>query len=316
MTDSSVPREWHAYADQVDQIAHTLRVYFGTDPLWTPGSKAEAEKAQQDEFAALSIQNPVTSALVHPAMTMGFAIDHLVALSAVVRAEETVLAVHSLLRPILVAAGTASHIADAPDVKERVRRAVNLQLASLTEMMRMLKDVSPEYFADRQKRRSEIVTSARGIWKHVSKPESKKGRINDWYVGDEPPGRDMEMARAALKYADSPQFADMAYRLTSATTHVQSHGLMTFMGTEAKANENGYWNAPIGMSQHSLLLWLLASALAIWGSFRSCASLYGWDTGLWDTTVHPLMVEWNKRLQQHTRQDAVDRTGLWLPPVV
>lgn len=62
----------------------------------------------------------------------------------------------------MVAAGIACYVADPPiDTKERVRRAVNIELESATEMMRLLQVRYPEQLERYDQRRREIVKGAR-----------------------------------------------------------------------------------------------------------------------------------------------------------
>lgn len=320
MIDFSVPPEWVAYADDLDQIADVLRRYLEQDPIWTDTSKAASDKAQEAQFSSLPFEHPMSTALAHPVMALGQAVDHLTALAAVVRTERTALAMHTVSRPILVAAGIACYIADpAIDTQERVRRAVNIELESATEMMRLLQVRYPEQLERYDRRRREIVKGARQIWKRVNAPEAKKARtgrvqVLDWYVGDRPPPGDMGFVRIAHTYVAAEEIADVVYRLMSASTHAQPHALLTFLRQDqAEYHELGYAAAPLGTSTRALMIWLLAPTTALWGAVANCTELYGWDSQPWRTVAIPGMLAWNNNLRQITRQEFIDRTGLWLP---
>lgn len=263
----------------------------------------------------------MTTALAHPMMALGQAVDHLTALAAVVRTERTALAMHTVIRPILVAAGIACYVADPTiDTQERVRRAVNIELQSATEMMRLLQVRYPEQLERYDRRRREIVKGARQIWKRVNVPEAKKGRkgrvqVLDWYVGDRPPPGDMGFVRIAHTYVAAEKIADVVYRLMSAAAHAQPHALLTFLRRDqAEYHELGYAAAPLGTSTRALMIWLLAPTTALWGAVVNCTELYGWDPERWRTVAIPRMVAWNNSLTQIARQEFIDRTGLWLPP--
>jgi hypothetical protein len=312
--DFSVPPEWLDYADQLDEIAAVIQRYLERDPLWKQDSTAGLEKGREQEFAGLPFKEPVSTALVHPTMALGQAVDHLTALAAVVRTERTALAMHTLIRPILVASGTASYVLGAPDLGERMRRVMNIELDSATEMMHLLQDRYPKQFARYDQRRRDIATAARRLWKHIATPEGKGGQVRDWYVGNKPPG-DMAFVREALAHVQAEEIADTLYRLMSASTHAQPHALLTFIGgQEAAHHPLGYAAAPIRISEKDLLTWLLAPTTALWGAIEKCIRLYGWDPEPWQTTAIPRMVAWNDSLNRLTRKEFIDRTGLWLPP--
>lgn len=320
MIDFSVPPEWVSWADDLDQIADVLRRYLEQDPMWTETSRAASDKAHEDEFSSLPFERPISTALAHPVMALGQAVDHLTALAAVVRTERTSLAMHTVIRPILVAAGIARYVADPDiDTKERARRAVNIELASATEMMRLLEVRYRDQFERYDQQRHKIAKGARQIWKHVNAPEARKSgrgrvQVRDWYVGDKPPG-DMGFVRIAHAYGEAEKIADVVYRLMSASTHAQPHALLAFLQQDqAEYHELGYAAAPIGTSTQALMTWLLAPTTALRGAVDNCIELYGWDPQPWRTVAIPRMVAWNNTLTQITRQKFIDRTGLWLPP--
>lgn len=318
--DFSVPQEWAGYADDLDQIADVLRRYLELNPIWTDTSLAASDKTREDQFSSLPFQHPMSTALAHPVMALGQAVDHLAALAAIVRTERTALAMHTVIRPILVAAGIACYVADpAIDTKERMRRAVNIELQSDTEMMHLCEGRYPKQLEQYDRRRREIVKGARQIWR-VNAPESKKpkkGRVRvlDWYVGDRPSPGDMGFVRKAHSYVAAEEIADVVYRLMSASTHAQPHALLTFLQRDqAEYHELGYAAAALGTSTRALMIWLLAPTTALWGAVVNCTELYAWDPQPWRSVAIPRMVAWNNTLMQIARQEFIDRTGLWLPP--
>jgi len=108
-------------------IVSLLNDYLRDGEVEVPGSRAQAEHAQERDLADDQIADPVVHIQVRAHHNLVAAIDHLGGVAACIEAENVALATISLLRPIVVAAGINYYMLD-PSItrRERLRRGWNL----------------------------------------------------------------------------------------------------------------------------------------------------------------------------------------------
>jgi hypothetical protein len=312
-----VPDEFDALGRTVEEIHAVLHAAFDAGVRWTPDSQAAREVALVDDFADLPFENVVATALIHPQTSLGQSRDHLAGFAADIRAPYTSLSLLTLLRPLLVGAGMTYYVADPSiNVKERVRRALNIELSSALELMHYFGS-GTEGYAKLERRRVDITKAAKKHWPHVTTTAARKGSttIPDWYIGDAPLG-DMAYVRQGLSSMQSGSQADQIYRLLSAPTHAQPHALLAFLRREdIVAIEVGFAIGAVGMSMRLLVTLTLVAVLGLTAAFRRCCALYGWDGNGWESIAVPRAREWITLLERDTRQQFTQRTGLILPPL-
>jgi hypothetical protein len=292
----AAPDGWEPLSEQLDQIAETLRWYLNQSPHWSTDSLAEAQLQMDADYQDLPFQSPVTTALLRPLAPLGHAQDHLVALSAVIRAPDTILSILTLLRTFLVACGRAHYLADpAITVRERVRRCVNAELDTATAMMNFA-DRSGPVFAGFEQKRRDLMKGARALRFHGSNPEPRKGakHFPAWYVGDKPPS---DMARMDMLSGSVPTLGADVFRLLSASAHAQEHALYQCLRSDmVRPSGPGYSSVAVGLSGERLLMWLVVAGLALQETMERCQQLYKWDRLRWNSAARPYLVDWHAQL--------------------
>lgn len=286
-----VPPEWVAMAAALNGVAGTLRTYLQTPPAAWPDSIVARERAREDEFARLPRTHPVMDATIQPLMYLGSSQDHLTALAATMCTEGTVMAYMTLLRTQLVGAGCARYLADPKiELRERMRRWINVHLDSLTEQMHLVGADDVPAFEALSDERKAIVDGARALgWSPIVAPSPMNRWPKDWYVGDKPLGEG-ELIDRVLPQSDKTRIGHRLYRLLSATSHVQPHGMLSFINQElVKSHGDGSATARVGMDGRTLSALALCAVGSLTVAMQSCFVLYGWDSELWDRNVIPLL---------------------------
>lgn len=190
---------------------------------WIASSKAESECADEtlaDEWGEYPCRDAWISA--HTAANAG--LDHLRALAVLLSADGVVLALSTTARGALEAFAAAHHLVapDIADARERVRRYMNMRLASLKDSLRQFPTGSsePELRASREhvtNRIGRVTGSARRQGFNVRR--TKRGVQ---YLDREPPSI-TRLCDAAV--SDTPRLGALYYSQLSAVAHARPHGL-------------------------------------------------------------------------------------------
>ncbi len=289
-----VPTEFVELAAGLDAIADTLHWYLGQADLWQPGSPAAGMIDDEPTFATLPFERPIISTLVQPLITIDQAADHLVACAAIIRTPRTALSLLTTLRPLAVACGWAYYLTNpAIDAREHVRRALNVQLESDTELMNYIQLPGPEL--DKiDKRRRDIAAGARTLGLHVTKPEKRANTTTwpTWHVGDRPPS-EMKMLNDLLGSTQTLQIGHDLYRLLSAATHAQQHAIYAVMQvSQATPAADGLTRVPFGITGRSLVSWTAATTAALDRVMQQCCRYYGWPPLRWNSIAAPKVIDW------------------------
>jgi hypothetical protein len=289
---SMAPTEWFNIADKLEAVAAVVRQYVIADPAPWPAAAAR-EKAQERDFSVLPFKHPVTEAHLAPLQLMGVAQDHLVAMAAVIRAPFTVMALLTLLRTQIVATAWAWYLTDPHiDIRERVRRANNLQLQSVTEQMRLLGLDRPETAAEYERldqHRREIAAGAKRLKWKVAMQESKKNWPQDWWIGDKPP-TEMTLVGQALRDDQLGELSGKTlYRYLSATTHAQPHALLSFVDPDQLVRRtDGSAVTALRMRGDTLLTLAMTAVAFVNAAAARCIAFYGWPPEQWLQEVVPI----------------------------
>jgi hypothetical protein len=295
-----VPSEFVELADGLDAVADTLYWYLGQDDLWQPASPAALLIDDEPAFTALPFERPITSTLVQPLIMLDQAADHLVACAAIIRTPRTALSLLTTLRPLAVACGWAYYLTNPDtDAREHVRRALNVQLESDTELMNYIQLPGPEL--DKvDKRRRDIAGAARTLGFRVIKPDKRANATTwpTWYVGDRPPS-EMKVLNDLLGSTQTRQIGHDLYRLLSAATHAQQHAIYAVMQvSQATPAADGLARVPFGITGRSLVSWTAATTAALDRVIQQCCSYYGWPPLRWNSIAAPKVIDWLQTARQ------------------
>lgn len=247
-----------------------------------------ADIAGEPAYQQFPFAHPMTEVMLQPIRYLGYAEDHLVALAGVIRAPGTILATFTLLRTLLVSAAFARFLSDPKvDTRERFRRGMNVQLETLTERMRMVGRSDPTWTEDQEKRQ-RIVGAARQAKWSVKAPSPGAAWPRDWVIEPAPsPG---VLIDALLSDADDGRkLGQFFYRLMSAMSHAQLHGLLTMMDRSgAVSHGDGTASVPIRMDLQTLRLLAIAAVGGLTMAMDNCVAYYGWTPDSWQTRVMPV----------------------------
>jgi hypothetical protein len=250
------------------------------------------------------VREPGRECAYLPRMLLGHTADHLGALVAALDADKVVMAPVTLLRPILESAATAFWLMNpAVDDRERLRRWMNLRLASFAEMIRMAGDDGPRHpnAWNIGSRVYWLLQHGKRLGFTVHKQGNRQGLEPIWHLDNPVPG-DQRLIKALLEDPIITLDAGpIMHRLTSAVVHARIHGLMLFTVKEqAVLQEDGGWLTPMGIGLDRMAQY---SAPVLWG-LRACmkraADFYGWDLTRWDRTTLEAMMAWRPHLSETT----------------
>lgn len=319
--DTNMPEHWRPLPAQMDEIGAVIRWYVSQDPGWTSESVAALQVSLEHEFETTPVPRPLTSALIHPQTLLAHAQDHLVAAAAALRAPDTVLAMMTIFRTVLIAAGRAFYLASPSiDVRERVRRGLNVQLGTDTEMMSFLGRDSPD-FPRLDTRRRQIIKAGRTLGYSVRCPEPQKSQtyFPAWHLGAKPLG-DMDAIALVLGVSGDPKIGNSVFRILSASAHAQQHSLLPFMQqASAESRPDGNSVVPIGLSGESLILWLCVVGVALDAAVGRCCELFGWDEIRWNSSARPHIAAWRAELaavSSQPQQRMQIKAGPSAPPTI
>lgn len=263
-----VPDIYLRIADQLSLVASTLATYMQTDPKPWPECVAARERVREQEFAELPYEHPVAHAHVAPIQYLTSSQDHLLALAAALRTPDVVLAPLTLLRTQLVAAAFAIHLTDpAIDLRERIRRSLNADLQSLTEKMFLAGRGDAEavaWYDDLERRRAwgiePIATEDRVDQAHLAENDDKLGLT--------------------------------LYRLLSASSHAQPHGLAFLIDRDNVTSlGDGTALGRAALSLEMTTMFALSAATAVTLAVSNGVQFYGWPPDQWRATVVPIVDE-------------------------
>ncbi|MGI8881049.1 MAG: hypothetical protein ACR2KJ_11205 [Jatrophihabitans sp.] len=211
-------------------------------------------------------------------------------MAAVIRAENSIMALHTLLRPVLVGCANSRYVAD-PQIsgRERLRRAMNIELGSCTEIMNLVGRASGDQLSKYDERRRKIASGGRALGFAVVNPEIKKTKHvwAPWHLG-QPPPTEMRLVETLLESSEVPRIGLTLYRLLSAAVHAQPHTLQMFIHRESAVPSGiGHSQVPIRMSESNLATLLLVAVSAATLAVDSCVALFDWPADPWRVNVVP-----------------------------
>lgn len=290
-----VPDIYLRIADQLSLVASTLATYMRTDPKPWPECVAARERVREQEFAELPYEHPVAHAHVAPIQYLTSSQDHLQALAAALRTPDVVLALLTLLRTQLVAAAFAIHLTDPLiGLRERIRRSLNADLQSLTEKMFLAGRGDAEavaWYDDLERRRVEIKAAAHKLGWVVKGEQTPKRTARPKVWGIEPIATEMGLIDAI--FADNDDKIGLTlYRLLSASSHAQPHGLAFLIDRDNVTSlGDGTAFGRAALSHEMATMFALSATTAVTLAVSNGVQFYGWPAEQWKTTVVPIVDE-------------------------
>jgi len=289
-------------AREVRLIARLLNDYLRETDVNNPLSPAATEHAREADFADARIADPVLHILVRAQHGLIAAADHMLGLAACIEAEDVVLALISLLRPIVTAAGTSYHLL-APDIslRERLRRGWNIELDSLREQLNSTdKQQLPKAYEHVALARDRYLAwgSAHGFERQTR--NERFGEKRYWLTdgkATQPPPSDMKLAEAVLAAFGDGSMGRTVYRFTSSFIHTQAHAFTMFLPAGLQYDPQTPNAVSLGLAPQDLVTWLMVATMAVDTAAARCGRYFGWDLTLWITTTRPILTRWSAELR-------------------
>ncbi|MGY1609379.1 hypothetical protein [Geodermatophilus sp. SYSU D00700] len=192
-------------------------------PPWRSNSRAAREAREEATYAGPWGEQPFRDAVIAGNLPLEVAHSHLLSMAILFPLDDVLTAPVTLGRTVSAACARSYWLLDpAADARERLRRTMNVRLATIAEAA----ELQPNDI-DSQARYREIsraVTQTAATHDFVVRTErARPGRA--WqleYLEDKVPS-EMALGRALL--GDNDKYSDRQYRLGSAAVHAQSHAL-------------------------------------------------------------------------------------------
>lgn len=247
-----------------------------------------------------------TEAMVYDVqLRLGFVVDHLHALAAVLHEPRATFSAVSILRPLLAGLGQLSWVYDLDgiDTLERTRRFFALQLQSIAEPQNLANGLPPDFDAagDARARELDRLASELGSvrqWAQCAGIPFDPGKPTGWggaptaRVGDRAPREQELFAAVTVSDPNEPpgaaKIAPTVYRTMSAVVHAQSHGLRQYLSPAE--TPDGLPAVRIMLDQVQSAIVVAAAQTAVHLTMRRLCAYYGWDFGVWAQAVEPDLV--------------------------
>lgn len=288
-------------AQHVSQLADRLDAFLGdSTPPWT-GTPAHAELQSDSDYAGPWGNRPVQDVLLLPSMLLLHTADHLHGIAGALRAPQTVMTHQTLTRAALASCGVAYDLLEPDiDVRERLRRGMNVYLLSYTEQINMTEDEHLDALVRPIQRVEDIVKAARAHDYGVSRAPGGRLRrrrpMERPYLGKEPPS-EMELVRRLVSEDDADPAGALVYRIGSAFTHGQPHVLNMMTVQRLSSPVPGMGLARIGVSGAEVARDTAAIVYGIHKTMLRASQHYGWDLQQWQTVAQPALRYWATALE-------------------
>ncbi len=282
-------------AAQVRRLAQGMDYFVSErEPMWSPDSPAEAECAQHT-FRDSWGDQPVQAALLLNHVFLVHMQDHLLALAALFETPEVLLAPMSLTRPILTAAATSFYLLEPGiDVRERLRRGTNVQLASYVERTNMAPTKAGEDYAHYAGRVLAIRASAGRHGYVVNRARNRRGGVHlqPQWLGDRPPS-EMALVHALLGDVEGGP-GRLLYRMSSAFVHGQPHAVVMMLHPQATDSplRAGVGMARLGASVAQMATWSVGTIYGVHLAMERMCMHLGWEAERWHGPAISVLRQW------------------------
>lgn len=268
-------------------------------PPWAEGSRVFGEVQEDPYYRGRWGTRPVQDATMSAHAALVLAHDHLVGMAHLFSAKHTLTTPITLARTVMVATGRAYWQLDPSiSARERLRRAMNVQLASYQERDNLL---APEQSKARDKLVSQILAITQTAPHHGFKVVTEKPKYGQLapsrYLDSKLP-HEMKMVHELLADDDSDGLGRMIYRVASAVVHAQPHtlGLMNFQTTGPRVD--GVGAAEMSLSLPALTSFTGGAVLGIYNSAGRALEHAGLPVRAWERAALPVLRKWGETMRQ------------------
>jgi hypothetical protein len=296
VVDGGVHPEFKRTAGRVRQIVQAMDdLVMGIGPKWRPGSRIAEEVTEDPRYAGRWGSRPVQDATMAAVSALALAEDHLAGMARLIEGPGAVTTPITLARTVLAASARAFWLLDpAIDGRERLRRAMNLQLDSYRERSGLLEDSTGPQHARLVMLNLAITQTAphHGFEVHRDKRGPKGLWPKTWLGDDKPPPSEMQLVEQLLHVEGEKGIGTRAYRYASAVAHAQPHGLGMVQTAVLSAPVDGVSHGRIGITLGQLANY---TAPAIFGIHLACQRARdhaGLPVQAWDRAVQPALRWW------------------------
>lgn len=279
-------------AHYLRRLAEELSAFPPEGQVAAPGSRASIEAADG------SFDGPWgrgTIELLHePSARLILAIEYLRGLAALTEADRVTVGIVPMIRPALVTFGHLYYLFDPEiDVRERVRRRFNLRLASLVEELMITRVLASEDYERTAKDILDLKWSAGQLGFDYITRKRRKGQKqpSTRYLGRPVPSEGQIVAEVLQPM--NATFGPAVYRLTSAVTHAQMHGLKPFLHDPVATSEADVVTAQIGMTLRMFTALTGSVVYAAHVATTRVASHFGWDAASWTAGSEAALAAWD-----------------------
>jgi len=279
-------------AEHFRRLAEELSAFPPNGQPAAPGSRAELDAADR------SFDGPwgraTAELLREPAARLILAIEYLRGLAALTEADRVTVGIVPMIRPALATFGHLYYLFDPEiDVRERVRRRFNLRLASLVEELSITRILGSEDYERTAKEILDIRWTATKLGFDYTTRKRRKGQKQPSarYLGHPGPSEGQIVAGVLQPMNDT--FGPAVYRLTSAVTHAQMHGLKPFLHDPVATTEADVVTAQIGMTLRMFTALTGSVVYAAHVATNRVAGHFGWDTTSWATEAEAALAAWD-----------------------
>ena len=288
------PPEFERAADAISQLVRALDEQVMTlGPPWPAGSRVASEVVDDPLFAGRWGTRPVQDATMSGLLALHIAEDHLIGIAALILAPDTVFTPLTLSRTVLAASARSYWVLDpAIAGRERLRRAMNVQLQSYRERSGLLDD-GPSEDRDRLARLTlQIVQTAPKHGFVMGKGRPGRSRLWPERWLDERIPSEMQMVEQLLRAEGEAGIGNLAYRSASAIVHAQPHGVGMLTIEASGPSVNGVSPGRIGISIATLTRYLAAAVFGVHLAGRRAVNHAGQSIADWDRAVQPALQTW------------------------
>ncbi len=268
-------------------------------PPWVEGSRVAEEVKEDPAYRGRWGTRPVQDATMSAHVALVLAHDHLVGMAHLFAAKHTLATPITLGRTVVVACGRAYWQLDPSiDARERLRRAMNVQLASYAERGNL---IGPEQTKSRDKLVSQILSITQTAPLHgfdVQTEKARKGQAMPLrYLGTRLPS-EMLMAHELLADGEDDALGRTIYRVASAVVHAQPHtlGLLNFQPDGPRVD--GVGAAAMSLSLPSLTSYTGGAVIGVYNAASRALAHAGLSVRAWDRAALPILRKWGETMRQ------------------
>ncbi|GHE07015.1 hypothetical protein [Klenkia taihuensis] len=268
-------------------------------PPWAASSRVLREVQENPYYRGRWGTRPVQDATMSAHAALVLAHDHLVGMAHLFSAKHTLTTPVTLARTVMVAAARAYWQFDPGiTVRERVRRAMNVQLASYQERDNLL---GPAQSQARDKLVSQVLAITQTAARHgftVMTDRPRYGQLAPLRFLDAKLPHEMKMVHEMLADDESDELGRTVYRVASAVVHAQPHtlGLLNFQRNGRPVD--GVGAAEMSVSLQALTTYTGGAVLGVYNSAGRALDHAGLATRAWERAALPVLRKWGETMNR------------------